>query len=469
MISDLAKRIRNYSQTQGLIFPCDHILVAVSGGPDSVALLLLLFELREELELQLEVAHLQHGIRGEEAKEDARFVAELAHGLGLPFHLKEIDLPEIISTAGKGNLEALARDERYRFFADVVAARGLTKVAVAHTQDDQAETLLMRFLRGAGMTGLSSMAPSQRMSSLADLTVIRPLLGVSKRELLDYLAEKHQTYRSDRTNQDTAMLRNWVRLELLPKIGERLDGRLNERLAQQAELLRDEDEALAQLARGKLAEVRDGESLRRQALLDEPQALQRRILRLWIESLRGNLRSLDFVHIKDMLQLIAHGAPHGRFALPGRWQLEIEYDRVKLVRLIGRRTRSCYTCDFVIGSSLALAEAGWTVESELLASPARLPADPMEAFFDAARLPPGLVIRNFRNGDFFQPLGMTGHKKIKELFMEKKLSLSARALWPLLAAPREVLWIPGHGRSEVAKITPGTTSILRLKLVSLRT
>jgi tRNA(Ile)-lysidine synthase len=393
----------------------------------------------------------------------------------LPFHLKEIDLPQLVAAAGKGNLEALARDERYGFFAEVVCAYGLTKVATAHTQDDQAETVLMRFLRGSGMKGLGGMAPLHRMESigsesLSGLTVIRPLLEVSKTEILNYLAEKHQAYRLDQTNQDTALLRNWIRLELLPKIGERVDGRLNERLGQQAELLRDEDDALAQVARRKLEEILGADGLGREALLAEPKAMQRRLLRLWIESLRGNLRGLDFVHMKAMLHLIAHGAPHARLALPGGWQLQLEYDQVKLGRRAVRLKRSCYAYDFVIGSTLAIPQAGWAIQSEIIAPTlAHFPADPMETLFDAARLPPGLTVRNFRNGDFFQPLGMAGHKKIKDLFMDKKLPLSVRALWPLLAAPQEVLWIPGHGRSERAKVTAETKSILRVKLVSLGT
>ncbi len=466
----LREQILKFVYAHGLISPGDRLLIAVSGGPDSLALLHVLVDLRQELDLHLEVAHLQHGIRGEEAREDARFVAELAAKLGLPFHLKEISLPQLVSAAGKGNVEALARDQRYRFFAEVVGSHGLAKVATAHTQDDQAETVLMRFLRGAGMTGLAGMAPLHHITSPASLNVIRPLLEVSKTEILNYLAEKHQAYRLDQTNQDTALLRNWIRLVLLPKIGERVDGRLNERLGQQAELLRDEDEAQAALARHKLEEIRATDGLQRETLLAEPRAMQRRLLRLWIESVRGNLRGLDFVHMKDMLQLIAHGAPHARMALPGGWQLQLEYDQVKLVRRSDRLKRPCYSYNLIIGSTLAIPQAGWAIQSELVEPPlAQYPADPMEAFFDAARLTPGLTVRNFRNGDFFQPLGMAGHKKIKDLFMEKKLPLAVRALWPLLAAPQEVLWIPGHGRSERAKVTAETGSILRLKLVSLGT
>ena len=156
--------IRDFAVKHELWLHGDRILVAVSGGPDSVALLHLLYELREEFQLHLEVAHLQHGIRGEEAKEDARFVAELAAKLGLPFHLKEVNLHQIKSAAGKGNLEALARAERYRFFAAVARERNLNRIATAHTLDDQAETVLMWLLRGSGLKGLGGMLPTHQLN-----------------------------------------------------------------------------------------------------------------------------------------------------------------------------------------------------------------------------------------------------------------------------------------------------------------
>ena len=160
---DLRRKVREFIEKHRLVSAGDCVLVAVSGGPDSVALLHLLYDLREELELHLEVAHLEHGIRGEEAREDARFVAELAEKLGLPFHLKEVDLHQIKSAAGKGNLEALARAERYRFFGAVARERNLGKIATAHTQDDQAETVLMWILRGSGMKGLGGMPPTHQL------------------------------------------------------------------------------------------------------------------------------------------------------------------------------------------------------------------------------------------------------------------------------------------------------------------
>ena len=172
---DLPRKVTEFIIGQGLLSPGDRVLIAVSGGPDSVLLLHVLYDLCEELELHLEVAHLQHGIRGAEAQEDAQFVAELAEKLGLPFHLKELNLRQIKSAAGKGNLEALARAERYRFFAAVARERKLDKIATGHTQDDQAETVLMWLLRGSGPKGLGGMPPTCRL----DGTNIDSVSGLS--------------------------------------------------------------------------------------------------------------------------------------------------------------------------------------------------------------------------------------------------------------------------------------------------
>jgi tRNA(Ile)-lysidine synthase len=465
--------IRDFAVKHELWLHGDRILVAVSGGPDSVALLHLLYELREEFQLHLEVAHLEHGIRGEEAKEDARFVAELAEDLKLPFHLREMNLPQMKWEAGKGNLEALAREERYRFFAEVVRERKLDKVATAHTEDDQAETVMMWLLRGAGTQGLGGMSPVHRLrvaaeNSMSTLTVIRPLLDVSKSEILAYLDDRKCAYRVDRSNQNIALLRNWIRLELLPKIHQRVGTGFSARLSHLAAMIRDEDRFLEDLARKSYESMRDSNGLSRAGLLREPKALQRRILRHWIGLTRGHLRSLEFVHIEELLRLIKEGPPQGRLSIPGGWELVREYDTVKLAKASRSLKRICYTYEFSIGTVLRIPEAGMQLCSqEVDISVGAVPTEPMEALFDREALPRNLVVRNFRRGDRFKPLGMTGHKKVKGLFIDKKVPLSARATLPLLATGDEILWIPGYGRSDIARLTEKTTSILHIKAVPI--
>ena len=467
------RNLRNYAIQHCLLSCGDRILVAVSGGPDSVALLHLLYELRVEFQLYLEMAHLQHGIRGEEAREDARFVADLAEKLKLPFHLKEIDLPRMKSDAGKGNLEALARAERYRFFAETVRARNLNKVATAHTQDEQAETMLMWFLRGAGMKGLGGMSPRQQLQIAGGelsgtLTVIRPLLDVAKSEVLEYLKDRNFTYRVDRSNQDPTFLRNWIRSELMPKIQERVGSGFSARLSQQGQLLRDEDAYLDELTRRTYHVVSDGMGLNRIDLLKQPKALQRRILRHWIEQARGHLRGLDFAHIEALLRLIGEGPAQCRLSIPSGWEVVREYEDLRLEKSSRGFKRFCYSYSFEIGTTMRIAESRMEFTSRCVpSSQARLPANLTEAIFDASCLTAPLWVRNFRHGDRFQPLGMAGHKKIKDLFIENSVPLSIRAKLPLLIMGEEILWIPGYGRSETARVSEKTVTAVHIKAIPI--
>jgi tRNA(Ile)-lysidine synthase len=475
-VRTLQHQVKKTIEKHQMISRGDDLLVAVSGGPDSVALLHLLYDLRGELELRLEVAHLQHGIRGVEAREDARFVAELAAKLGFPFHLKEVDLPRIKSAAGKGNLEALARAERYRFFADVARERKLGKIATAHTQDDQAETVLMWLLRGSGLKGLGGMPlvhPLDRtnIEPANRLMVVRPLLYVSRVEIEEYLNENHLTFRLDHSNQDPSFLRNWIRLKLIPQLKEKIDRNLPSRLAGQAELIREEDGLLDGLARAALDEMRTAEGINRGSLLKHSKAMQRRLLRLWIEATRGHLRGLDFQHVEALLDLIADGPPQGRLSIPGGWQLVREYETLRLEKQSRRMGQqcACYSYALQVGEDLHIHEAGLMIQTRAISLPLpSLPDNLTEAVFDVAALSADLTLRNFRHGDRFQPLGMTGHKKLKELFIEKKVPLGVRATLPLLVLGDEVIWIPGYGRSEHGKVIPATKAILHLKAVPVR-
>ena len=446
---------------------CDRLLVAVSGGPDSVSLLHLLCEFKNEWDLHLEVAHLQHGIRGDAAQQDAMFVERLAEELKLPFHMRAVDLPRLRSAAGRGNLEALARAERYRFFAELVAARNLSKVATAHTQDDQAETVLMWFLRGAGLRGLGGMAPLQQIhipsEKSSSLTVVRPLLDISKTDVLHYLSTRSIAYCTDQTNQDRTYLRNWIRLELLPKIRPRAGDGVSARVSQQAGLVRDEDALLHTLTLQTYGSVSADGELLRSALLKQPKALQRRILRYWIEQARGHLRGIDFIHIEALLRLIDKGAAQGKLSIPGGWEFVCEYDRLRLGKTSRGAHRVCYSYELKIGTPLRIREAGSELYAEVLSAVARFPTDLTEALFDASCLTEPLLVRNFRQGDRFKPLGVPGHKKLKDLFIEHKIPLSIRATLPLLVMGQEILWIPGYGRSESALVRERTERVVHIK------
>ena len=199
--------------------------------------------------------------------------------------------------------------------------------------------------------------------------------------------------------------------------------------------------------------------------------MQRRLLRLWIEETRGHSRGLDFQHVEEILDLITEGPPQSRLSIPGDWELVKEYEVVRLEkrsRGLGRLC-PCYSYEIQIGMELRIREAGLRIQTREISPPLPgLPHNFMEAGFDIARLAAHLTLRNFRHGDRFQPLGMAGHKKVKDLFIEKKVPRSIRASLPLLVLGDEVIWIPGYGRSEVGKITAETKAILHLKALTMR-
>jgi tRNA(Ile)-lysidine synthase len=464
----LAAKVKETIRKHRMISPGDGVLAAVSGGPDSVALLHVLWKLKSEFDLRLEVAHLEHGIRDEEARGDARFVAGMADRLGLPFHLKEVALPKIKAERGKGNLEEMAREARRDYFAAVAGERGIRKVALGHTRDDQAETFLMRLFRGSGRKGLGGMAPVTRLKEVEGSPVlIRPLIESSRKEIENYLAAENLEYRMDRTNRDTALLRNWVRLDLLPQLKERLDQRLDRRLAHMADIMRDEENFLQELTRGLLPQMAQKGDLLRVPLLEQPMAMQRRLIRLWLEEVLGTLRGVEFDHIEAILSLISGGPPQGRVAIPRGREAVRNYDALRVEKKSRTRRAACYSYLLPLDGELVIHEAGVTMASTRGAGAAARAHDELEAVFDSSALPPSLTVRNFRNGDRFQPLGMRGHKKVKDLFIEKKAPLAVRATLPLLVAGEEILWIPGYGRSEVAKVGPATKEVLKVKLSAL--
>ncbi len=471
---NIETKIRETLQKYGMLSHGDGVLLGVSGGPDSVALFHLMLGLREELGLHMAVAHLIHGLRGDEAREDARFVAHLADQWAVPFFLKEVDLPQLRLESGKGNMEALARKERYEFFAHVAEGCTLNKVATAHTRDDQAETVVMWFLRGSGRRGLSGISPVRHLTGEgtmpSDSLLVRPLIEASRQEILAYLVDRNLDYRTDSTNLDCRLLRNWTRHQLLPQLRERIDDGVGERLAQLAEIFRDEEKILDEITLRILQRLGGDGSLMVGALLREDKAMQRRLIRAWLESNDHSLRGMAFSYVKMVLEFLAQGPSQGRLSLPKGWDLVKEYDTVRLERTRRKKpVLPCYSYALPREGGVMVPEAGVRFQSlrSSHVSPDVRPQNEFEAYFDSSSLPEPLTVRNFRTGDCFQPLGMTGHKKVKDLFIEKKIPLSMRRNLPILVAGEEILWIPRYGRSELAKAGPKAREILKVRIVPL--
>jgi tRNA(Ile)-lysidine synthase len=307
----LREPVLEYIRRRGLLKAGGRVGVAVSGGADSVALVRLLLELRGELGLVLSVAHFHHGIRGAEADADAEFVAGLAKSYKLGLHSGNGDVPAH-ARARRASVETAARELRYQFFAKLLESGAVDRIATGHTLDDQAETVLMKTLRGAGTRGLAGIYPSLHSG------MVRPLLGVRRRELEEYLRGLGQEWREDSTNRDRQHLRNRVRHELVPLLEREFNPEVTRVLGETAEVARAEEEFWQREVERLLPEVCSGEggSLQLKPLLTQPLAVQRRLVRAALERAGA---SFDFRHGEEMLRLAQRSK--GALELAGGWRV----------------------------------------------------------------------------------------------------------------------------------------------------
>ncbi|MGI6376224.1 MAG: tRNA lysidine(34) synthetase TilS [Anaerolineae bacterium] len=455
------------------------LLVAVSGGADSLCLLHALHALAPELRLRLQVAHLDHGLRAA-AADDAAWVAALCGRWGLPCHLGRADVRSLAAAEGR-SLEDAARQARYRFLAPVAAEAGAAAVAVGHTADDQAETVLLHLIRGAGLDGLAGMACASPWPLADDprgaaLTVLRPLLAVARAQTTAYCAALGLAPRRDESNDASVYTRNRLRLELLPLLRE-LNPAVVAALGRTAEIVRGEAALLQPLeddAWQRLARV-DGPSVRleRAALALEPVALQRRLLRRAVGAL-ADRSELSWEHIAAALRVVQQGRTGACAELPHGLRLRVDYDWLWVEPRDAPRASSRWPavsapCRLDIPGEAALAN-GWRLRARV-APRAALPADwastvrPLTAYLDAQALGPRAWLRPRRPGDRLQPLGMAGRQKVSDLLINARVSAACRDALPLLMVGDEIAWVVGVRSSQRFAVTADTAQVAVLAAV----
>ena len=467
----LQQRVRRSIERDALIPVGSTVLAAVSGGSDSVALLRLLLELAPECGFTVAgVGHVNHGLRGKASEGDDAFCRGLALRLGLPIEVQRRDVAAL-ARERRTSIEAAAREARYEALAEMATRLGADLIATGHTRDDQAETFLLRLLRGAGSSGLSGIRPRRG-------GVVRPLLETRRQELRQYLRSVAQRYREDASNRDTAFPRNWVRHRLLPLLARRLNGDIVEVLARQAGVLRDESALLDQMAgdaaRMVAAPRRGGAiELNGPALLAFPPAVSRRIARQALGRMAGG-RFLGASHVEAVLDLAAGGRSRGAADLPGVHVERIGSNVVLYSR--GRasgRTAAPFSYALAVPGGRDLPECGCSIEARLrrrtfgqhVASQV-VRGDCDVAVIDASAARGGLSVRSRRPGDWIRPLGLRGRKKLQDILVDRKVPRAERDRVPLVVdADGRVLWIAGHVVSHDARVTDSTRSMVVLKLI----
>jgi tRNA(Ile)-lysidine synthase len=456
---------------EGSIAAGDSILVGVSGGPDSVALLHLLLARAQRYRLRLGVAHLDHSLRPESGR-DADFVRRMAVGCGLEVHVEKVDVARMQRQLHL-SLEEAGRKARYDFFQRTALQHGYTKVALGHHADDNAETLLLHLLRGSGRLGLGGIRPIRQGM------YIRPLIRASRPDIESYLNVRELEFLNDRTNTDSAMVRNRIRHRLIPLLESDYQPSVRTTLSRTAEVLAAEEEWLEGLLKPVFERMITDRSPGRLALAAGdlgllPLAAARRIVRSSLRLVRGDLRRIGFVHIEQIIHLCRLSGEAGPLHLPGNLRIQREQNQLVFARQeAGISSDPLRTApgdfEYILPEcgELMIRETGDGIRiSEVPRDAANDPkaADARTAFLDWEAVSFPVTIRNRRPGDRFYPLGAGGRQKLKKFFGDHKVPAAERRRCPLLVSQGRILWVAGHRIDHQARITPLTRRVLKAEV-----
>lgn len=454
-------RVRQYMIQHRMLSSGGTVIASISGGPDSIALLHVLHRLSAEFRVKLHVFHVDHGLRGEESEADARFVREFADRLGWDSTIVSLG-PDVLRRM-HGSLQAAARAVRIRELQSLSARIGSAVVATGHNQNDQAETVLMRLLRGSGVRGLSGVHPVRAVDGL---TFIRPLLGVSRQAVEEYCHAHELSPRTDRSNLSQDYLRNRIRLDLIPKLIREYNPALVPTLSSVSEILRDEEAWLGVQAKEAYARCRTAASgivLSGEAVLAEPVALARRVVRMAFEEAAKEPVDIDLLHVNRVLELMGESGskelhlPRGVRVICEYGSCSFSVDRDSVHEVATAEWPLSLTETTAIPELNLKVKPRWAYDSD----------GPWEATFDLDRLPGPLSIRYRRPGDRIWPVGMAGSKKLQDIMVDAKVPVRARGRVPLLVSGDQVLWVIGLRLDRRYLASAGTSTPLTLKMVLL--
>ena len=462
--------VRRTIRTHGLLPPGSRVAVALSGGADSVALLFALRELADEERFRVAgAAHLNHQLRGPEADADAQFCRDLAGRFEMPIEIEQVDVAELARDSG-ASIEHAAHTARYAFFERAAARLGATVVAVAHTKDDQAETVLLRLLRGAGPRGLSGMYPRAGL-------VVRPFLETRRSDVRDFLRERHIAFREDASNDDPAIPRNRIRHELLPLLDTRFAPGVVDVLDREATIAREDadylDDAAREAAARLISKSAGGVALDADALLAEPPAIRRRVIRLAQQMAAGPTRFVGF-DAGEAVRRFVVSKETGQLDLPGH-RVNRRGNSVVLTRSRGRE-KPAQAADFIyrleVPGRVAVPEAACAISADTRSVPTGRSAGEVwqlagrsdEAVIEAGRLSAPLSVRNRRSGDTFRPLGLQGRKTLQDFFVDAKIDRFEREITPVVVdSAGRIIWVAGHALAQEFRVTDATKDVVILK------
>jgi tRNA(Ile)-lysidine synthase len=458
-IQDLPGRFRTHLKATNLIEPGEKVLVAVSGGLDSVALLHLLNKLRGEMEIVLEVVHVHHGLRGAEADADLQFTRDLAEKLNLPFHFRRVET-RMHAKTHRLSLEESARNLRYQAFDEILKEAGATKLATAHTADDQAETILDHLLRGSGVTGLRGMTPIRG-------PYIRPLLQFSREELEGFVRDQCIFFREDSSNRDLSFKRNRIRHELLPYLKTHFNPDLVATLANTANILKENESFLVDFA-GKayksLVSLKNDEIvLEIKPFLNYFAIVQKYILFCAGVQLGIPRKDWTFKKTERVLEAVASRRIGKRIQINRAFDAYLDHDGL----VIGRRTKSATRINLDLRKQDSVEFQRFVIRWSIQQTTKnlRFGKNKKVEFVDFDKTGHLVCLRTSLPGDRFIPLNFSGHKKIASLFSDQKVPHRLRKETPILESPNGIAWVGGYGIDDRFKVTSQTKHLLKLELI----
>jgi tRNA(Ile)-lysidine synthase len=458
MIEKIKKTIKKYD----LLEKGESVVMALSGGPDSMALLAVLVSMARELDLSLIVAHYNHGLRGAESDEDEKFSRELAESMGLIFISGKMEQKKVAKGVSP---EDFYRRQRYVFLEKVASDYQAQKIALGHNLQDQAETVLLHLLRGSGLEGLKGFLPKRGGK------IIRPLIETSRREIISFLDKSGISYRRDSSNENSMYLRNQIRSELIPYLKEKYNPKIEENLARMAQILRMEDEFIGQY----VAEALQSSFIQRHQnrvlinidFVNKLQAAVRmRLFKTILEDLSPEKNGISFAHIKSLDNLSQKRESGQRIILPLEIEARREYDNLILEskKTCSRQMKYEYTVD--IPCSIYVPERNCNISLEPVVKESVDFDGKNKIYLDLDKIQQPLIIRNRRDGDWFQPLGTQGRQKIKNFYIDRKIPVWRRDETMLVVDRLSVICIENMHLDDRVKITAKTKNVLKIEITN---
>ncbi|MFZ5945254.1 MAG: tRNA lysidine(34) synthetase TilS [Bacillota bacterium] len=441
------KKVINTIEKYNMLEKKDTVVVGVSGGPDSIALLHVLNQIKEEYSLRLFVVHVNHMFRGEQAKKEADFVASFAKNFENEYKLFEKDVPALIKETSLSPQDAGHRI-RKQIYSQVRQEIGATKLALGHHADDRAETILLHLVQGTGLEGLAGMTPVRG-------STIRPLAEVSKKEILDYCQTNGLPYCQDPSNNKPVYLRNKVRLELLPLLKEKFNPQIIDNLIKLEEIVSAEndfmEEAGEEFLRRILVTRKEGKiRLSIKEFSKGASALRRRAIRKAYSLLRPDEQGLAFVHVENIIKLIQRQEGTKRLDLPRNILVLKSYEYIEFNDLErnGQETPSQFNLNWLVPGQVCLPFKGIALNAFFADTLPQTTGKFDKIALNPQQITSPLQVRNRKPGDKIQPWGMAGTKKVKDIFIDLKIPQQERDFIPLVVMGNEIIWIPGITLNE---------------------